>query len=51
MMRWWLASAADRQATRAVRRFDPRWWLVDFPRPMMASVVTDGPETVVVGGG
>ncbi|WP_353200768.1 DUF2460 domain-containing protein [Sandarakinorhabdus sp.] len=48
MMRWWLASAADRQATRAVRRFDPRWWLVDFPRPMMASVVTDGPETVVV---
>ncbi len=48
MMRWWLADADDRQATRHVRRFDPRWWLVDFPRPMMASVVTEGAESVVV---
>ena len=52
MMRWWLAGAAETSAdqgtTRPVRRFDPRWWLVDFPRPMMASVVTEGPETVVV---
>lgn len=48
MMHWWLASAADQGRTRWVRRFDPRWWLVDFPRPMMASVVTEGPETLVV---
>ena len=48
MMRWWLAAPEDQGATRHVRRFDPRWWLVDFPRPMMASVVTEGPETVVV---
>ena len=47
MMRWWLAGPDDQGATRPVRRFDPRWWLVDFPRPMMASVVTEGPETLV----
>ncbi len=48
MMRWWLAGAGDQGRTRWVRRFDPRWWLVDFPRPMMASVTTSGSETVVV---
>ncbi len=48
MMRWWLAGPQDQGRTRWVRRFDPRWWLVDFPRPMMASAVTDGPDSVVV---
>lgn len=48
MMRWWLARPDDQGAIRPVRRFDPRWWLVDFPRPMMASVVTEGAETVAV---
>lgn len=48
MMRWWLAGPGDQGSTRNVRRFDPRWWLVDFPRPMIASVVTEGAETVVV---
>ena len=48
MMRWWLAGSQDQGRTRWVRRFDPRWWLVDFPRPMMASAVTDGPDSVVV---
>ena len=48
MMRWWLANQADQGRTRWVRRFDPRWWLVDFPRPMMASVTTDGADAVVV---
>ena len=47
MNRWWLASQQDQGQTRSVRRFDPRWWTVDFPRPMMASVVTEGPETIV----
>ena len=42
------AEAADQGARRWVRRFDPRWWLVDFPRPMMASVVSDGPDSVVM---
>ena len=48
MTRWWLAGPADQGRTRWVRRFDPRWWLMDFPRPMMASVTTDGPDSVVV---
>ncbi len=48
MMHWWLAGTADQGRQRPVRRFDPRWWLVDFPRPMMASVTTSGDETVVV---
>ena len=30
MMRWWLAGPQDQGRTRWVRRFDPRWWLVDF---------------------
>ncbi len=29
-------------------RFDPRFWTVNFPRPMMASVVTTGPESLRV---
>lgn len=47
-MRWWLASAGDQVRHRPLKRFDPRYWLVDFPRPMMASVTTVGPETVAV---
>jgi uncharacterized protein (TIGR02217 family) len=27
-------------------RFDPRFWTVNFPRPMMASVVSTGPESL-----
>lgn len=48
---WWLSrgeEAARWGRSRWISRFDPRLWLVDFPRPMMASVVTDGPETLVV---
>ncbi len=48
MIRWWRSEAADQGRKRWIKRFDPRWWLVDFPRPMMASVVTSGTETVVV---
>lgn len=48
MTRWWLARPEGQGATRWVKRFDPRWWLVDFPRPMMASVTTEGEETVAV---
>jgi uncharacterized protein (TIGR02217 family) len=48
MMRWWLAGPQDQGRTRLIRRFDPSFWLVDFPRPMMASVTTEGDETLVV---
>ena len=39
-MAYWLASARDGQDHDWIQRFDPRFWTVDFPRPMMASVVT-----------
>ncbi len=50
---WWLAGDAD--AVRAqkrgagwIKRFDPRFWTVNFPRPMMAAVTTTGPQAMRV---
>ncbi len=48
MMRHWLATAADQQRQRWVKRFDPRYWTVDFPRPMMAAVTTVGADALAV---
>ncbi|MEQ1726349.1 MAG: DUF2460 domain-containing protein [Sphingopyxis sp.] len=31
-----------------IKRFDPRFWTVNFPRPMMASVVTSAPDALRV---
>ena len=45
-MGYWLATAADQQRRDWVKRFDPRFWTVDFPRPMLASVVTNGPRAL-----
>ncbi|MDB5685361.1 MAG: hypothetical protein JWM75_3059 [Sphingomonas bacterium] len=43
-MAWRLAGAADAAFAREhgsfIKRFDARFWTVDFPRPMMASVRT-----------
>ena len=39
-MGYWLANQRTVQAEDAIDRFDPRFWTVNFPRPMMASVVT-----------
>lgn len=36
----WLAEARRGQAEGVVSRFDPAYWTVNFPRPMMASVTT-----------
>jgi uncharacterized protein (TIGR02217 family) len=36
----WLAPPGAAKQTGFVKRFDPRFWTVNFPRPMMASVVT-----------
>ena len=41
-MDYWLATSASQRAKAWVKRFDPVYWTVDFPRPMMASVVTVG---------
>ena len=43
-MAFWLARHRNGQDTDAIQRFDPRFWMVNFPRPMMASVVTQGAQ-------
>lgn len=45
-MAYWLCNKRRRQKSSPVMRFDPRFWTVNFPRPMMASVVTTGPESL-----
>jgi uncharacterized protein (TIGR02217 family) len=47
-MPFWLADRRDGQATDFIQRFDPRFWTVDFPRPMMAAVVTTAPDALRV---
>jgi uncharacterized protein (TIGR02217 family) len=39
-MGYWLADKRTVQAAEAIDRFDPRFWTVNFPRPMMAAVTT-----------
>ena len=43
-MAFWLARTRTGQQTDTIQRFDPRFWTVDFPRPMMASAVTTAPD-------
>lgn len=43
-MPYWLADARRDQESRAIKRFAPPYWTVNFPRPMMASVVTQGAD-------
>ncbi len=45
-MAFWLASQREGQDYDYIQRFDPRFWTVDFPRPMMASVITTGPDSL-----
>jgi hypothetical protein len=40
----WRATAASQQRRTWVKRFDPVYWTVNFPRPMMAGVTTTGPH-------
>ncbi len=48
-MAYWLASERPKQGVETfIHRFDPRFWTVNFPRPMMASVVTTGDDSVRV---
>lgn len=44
----WLATPGAAKQTGFVKRFDPRLWSVNFPRPMMASAVTTGPDSLRV---
>lgn len=45
-MAYWLCEKRRAQKSVPVMRFDPRFWTMNFPRPMMASVVTTGPESL-----
>ncbi len=51
-MGWCLAppfdAAGDNRDRTTVKRFDPIYWTVDFPRPMMASVVTTAHDALRV---
>ena len=48
-MGYWLARERARDGLVGyIRRFDPRFWTVNFPRPMMASVVSTGVNSLRV---
>jgi uncharacterized protein (TIGR02217 family) len=47
-MAFWLARKREGQTTDFIQRFDPRFWTIYFPRPMMASVVTSAPDALRV---
>jgi len=44
-MAFWLASKREGQTSDWIQRFDPRFWTVNFPRPMVASVITTGHDS------
>lgn len=45
-MAFWLCDKRNAQSSAPVMRFDPSYWTVNFPRPMMASVVSTGAESL-----
>jgi hypothetical protein len=48
-MGWALVAAAEPHHRKGwLKRFDPRYWTVDFARPMMASVTSDMPRALRV---
>lgn len=47
-MPYWLAAPGERRATSFIKRFDVRFWTVDFPRPIMAAVTTTGANALRV---
>jgi uncharacterized protein (TIGR02217 family) len=44
----WLAPPGAAREKGFVKRFDPRFWTVNFPRPMMASVTTTAADALRV---
>lgn len=47
-MGWALAKAEPHHKRGWLKRFDPRFWTVDFPRPVTAAIVTQGPNALRV---
>jgi len=44
----WLSTPTDQQRRDWIKRFDTRFWTVDFPRPMLAAVTTTAAQTMRV---
>ena len=47
-MAFWLADKREGQDGDWIKRFDPRFWTVNFPRPMVASVIATAPDALRV---
>ncbi len=47
-MAFWLATKREGQDSDWIQRFDPRFWTVDFPRPMMAALTTPAADALRV---
>ena len=47
-MAFWLAATREGQDSDWIQRFDPRFWTVNFPRPMMAALTTTAPDALRV---
>lgn len=47
-MAFWLCNERTGQQSDWMQRFDPRFWTVDFPRPMMASIIATSPDVLRV---
>lgn len=47
-MAHWLCSQRVEQEAGVLSRFDPRFWTVNFPRPMMAAVTNPAPDALRV---
>lgn len=47
-MAFWLAAQRNGQDHDWIQRFDPRFWTVNFPRPMMAAVTVTAPDALRV---
>lgn len=47
-MAFWLAAKREGQDSDWIQRFDPRFWTVNFPRPMMAALTTPAPDALRV---
>ncbi len=45
-MAFWLASKREGQDRDWIQRFDPRFWTVNFPRPMMAALTCPAPDAL-----
>ena len=47
-MPYHLAHAGDALSRATIKRFDPRFWSINFPRPMMAAATNPGPHSMRV---